>query len=124
MLLNSACVQTGVEVQGGEHDEGLSYLENMGYDEDDIVDEVTVGVKQSSLIEGPPAKNDVDELLAMANLPRLVAEKSALKYKKNANRLFELSQDTSTTGRFAVKKELGRIDKAKVRSTRCIHCLC
>ena len=26
----------GVEVQGGEHDEGLSYLENFGFDEDDI----------------------------------------------------------------------------------------
>jgi hypothetical protein len=33
------CIYTGVEVQGGEHDEGLSYLENMGYDEDEIVDE-------------------------------------------------------------------------------------
>lgn len=26
-------------MQGGEHDEGLSYLENMGYDEDELVDE-------------------------------------------------------------------------------------
>ena len=88
----------GVEVQGGEHDEGLSYLENMGYDEDDLVDEPKlVMVTGSDKDEYDGAADDEVAIAGWAERAAAAADKwaptagpSAMKKKKKKSKKSEL----------------------------------